>query len=234
MRDRRARQQAALSRRCRYDRGSGLPRSIAKRRRSRCVDLDGPLGPRVKRPPFHAYSTQAESFGGGGSKSVWRSPRRRRLGRQRSLRAASPVPRYGPPAGTPGREVHRSRVRTRPRSGGLRGVYAFAVRSLRPPPWTGQLLGFMRLPTTRHAWGRHMFNARNEGVRGSSPRVGLRFPGGFRGWQLPVRAWSTASTGSGSRPSRSRHHGARARPRRAGDPRRGTRFPWLRRSPESL
>jgi len=55
----------------------------------------------------------------------------------------------------------------------LRGVYAFAVRGLRPPPWLGGFLGFMRLHATGRDWLRHLFNARNEGVPGSSPDVGL-------------------------------------------------------------
>ena len=57
---------------------------------------------------------------------------------------------------------------------GLRGVYVFAVCGVRPPPWPDGLLGFMRLRATRHDCRRHVLNARNEGVPGSSPGVGFR------------------------------------------------------------
>ena len=37
----------------------------------------------------------------------------------------------------------------------------------------------MGLRATRHAWGRQVINARNEGVRGSNPRVGFPQPSRF-------------------------------------------------------
>ena len=55
---------------------------------------------------------------------------------------------------------------------GLRRVYAFAAEGLRPPTGRGESLGFMRPPTTRRDGRRQRLNARNEGVRGSNPRVG--------------------------------------------------------------
>jgi hypothetical protein len=59
------------------------------------------------------------------------------------------------------------------RARGLRGVYALAVRGLRPPSWPGGLLGFVRLRATRRGRRRQLINARNEGVPGSSPGVGF-------------------------------------------------------------
>jgi hypothetical protein len=55
---------------------------------------------------------------------------------------------------------------------GLRGVYLFAVTALRLPSQHGASAGFMRLRATRRDLPRYAINARNEGVRGSSPRVG--------------------------------------------------------------
>jgi hypothetical protein len=58
------------------------------------------------------------------------------------------------------------------RSRGLPGVYVFAVSSLRPPPRPRPIVRAMRLRATARALTRQRINARNEGVRGSSPRVG--------------------------------------------------------------
>jgi len=62
---------------------------------------------------------------------------------------------------------------------GLRRVYVFAVTGLRPPPWPGGFPGFMRPHATRRDWRRHLINARNEGVRGSNPRVGFPCAGRY-------------------------------------------------------
>jgi hypothetical protein len=59
------------------------------------------------------------------------------------------------------------------RSRGLPGVYVFAVSSLRPPPRPRPIVRAMRLRATARALTRQRINARNEGVRGSSPRVGF-------------------------------------------------------------
>jgi hypothetical protein len=56
---------------------------------------------------------------------------------------------------------------------GLRGVYASVVPGLRPPPRSWRSLGAMRLGAARRVRRRHLINARNEGVPGSSPGVGF-------------------------------------------------------------
>lgn len=60
-------------------------------------------------------------------------------------------------------------------------VYAPAVRSLRPPLRRSGFLGAMRLRAMRSDWRRHLITTRNEGVRGSSPRVGSPSDAAFFG-----------------------------------------------------
>jgi hypothetical protein len=69
---------------------------------------------------------------------------------------------------------------------GLRGVYLFAVTALRLPSQHGASAGFMRLRATRRDLPRYAINARNEGVRGSSPRVGFA-PAEVCGTKGPLR-----------------------------------------------
>ena len=57
------------------------------------------------------------------------------------------------------------------RAGSTR-VYVFVVRVLRPPPWPSTFVVVMRLRATVRVPRRHVINPRNEGVRGSNPRVG--------------------------------------------------------------
>jgi hypothetical protein len=69
---------------------------------------------------------------------------------------------------------------------GLRGVYVLAVCGLRPPSRACRFVPAMRLRATRRDSLRHLINARNEGVPGSSPGVGSpRFCSGSRHSRLP-------------------------------------------------
>jgi len=82
--------------------------------------------------------------------------------------------------------------RPRDRGSGLNGVYARVVRGLWPPLRSRGFRGFMRLRATRRNLPRHLINARNEGVRGSSPRVG--FTPGLDHSHPPGRTDTSAST----------------------------------------
>jgi hypothetical protein len=56
---------------------------------------------------------------------------------------------------------------------GLRGVYVHVVPGLRSPSRVSTFFGLMGLSATTRDLSRHPVNARNEGVRGSNPRVGF-------------------------------------------------------------
>src|SRR6266542_1333819 len=71
---------------------------------------------------------------------------------------------------------------------GLRGVYGFVVLGLRPPSRSPGFLGAMRLCATTRVLSRHLINPRNEGVRGSNPRVGFGALQGMCAGCLAVQA----------------------------------------------